>query len=38
MTIRTIIERKMDQVPIDPEEGGKIMPLHGNIRGKKYYK
>lgn len=38
MTIKTIIERKMDQVPIDTEEGGKIMPLHGNIRGKKYYK
>ena len=38
MTIKTIIERKMDMVPIDTEEGGKIMPLHGNIRGKTYYK
>jgi transposase len=38
MTIKTIIERKMDQVAIDMEEGGKIMPLHGNIRGKTYYK
>jgi transposase len=38
MTIKTIIERKMDQIPVDSEEGGKIMPLHGNIRGKTYYK
>ena len=38
MTIKTIIERKMDQIPVDSEEGGKIMPLHGNIRGKIYYK
>jgi len=38
MTIKTIIERRMDLVPIDTEEGGKIMPLHGNIRGKTYYK
>ncbi len=38
MTIKTIIERKMDQLPDDTEEGGKIMPLHGNIRGKAYYK
>jgi transposase len=38
MTIKTILERKMDQIPLDNEEGGKIMPLHGNIRGKTYYK
>jgi hypothetical protein len=38
MTIKTILERKMDQIPLDGEEGGKIMPLHNNIRGKKYYK
>jgi transposase len=38
MTIKTILERKMDQIPLDSEEGGKIMPLHGNIRGKLYYK
>jgi hypothetical protein len=38
MTIKTILERKMDQIPVDSEEGGKIMPLHGNIRGKTYYK
>ena len=38
MTIKTILERKMDQIPLDGEEGGKIMPLHNNIRGKNYYK
>jgi transposase len=38
MTIKTILERKMDQIPLDSEEGGKIMPLHTNIRGKLYYK
>lgn len=38
MTIKTILERKMDQIPLDSEEGGKIMPLHSNIRGKLYYK
>lgn len=38
MTIKTILERKMDQLPIDGEESGKIMPLHSNIRGKTYYK
>lgn len=38
MTIKTILERKMDQVPLDNEEGGKIMPLHSNIRGKTYYR
>jgi transposase len=38
MTIKTILERKMDQIPMDGEEGGKIMPLHNNIRGKNYYK
>jgi transposase len=38
MTIKTILERKMDQLPIDGEENGKIMPLHSNIRGKTYYK
>ncbi len=38
MTIKTILERKMDQIPLDGEEGGKIMPLHKNIRGKNYYK
>ena len=38
MTIKTILERKMDQIPPDSEEGGKIMPLHSNIRGKLYYK
>jgi len=38
MTIKTILERKMDQLPVDGEESGKIMPLHSNIRGKTYYK
>lgn len=38
MTIKTILERKMDQLPMDGEESGKIMPLHSNIRGKTYYK
>ena len=38
MTIKTILERKMDQIPVDSEDGGKIMPLHSNIRGKTYYK
>lgn len=38
MTIKTILERKMDQLPVDGEESGKVMPLHSNIRGKTYYK
>lgn len=38
MTIKTILERKMDQIPMDGEQEGKIMPLHANIRGKNYYK
>jgi transposase len=38
MTIKTIIERRMDLVSVDLEEGAKIMPLHSNIRGKNYYK
>jgi len=39
MTIKVIIERKMDLLPLESgEEDGKIMPLHENIRGKQYYK
>lgn len=38
MTIKAILERKMDLVPEEGEEGGKIMPLHRNIRGKAYYR
>ncbi len=39
MTIKTIIEKKMDTIPIEAEEDElKTMPLHNNIRGGHYYK
>lgn len=37
MTIKTILDKRMDQLPMDEEES-KEMPAHENIRGKAYYK
>lgn len=37
MTIKTIIEKRMDLLPME-EEDDKEMPAHENIRGKFYYK
>jgi len=37
MTIKTIIEKRMDLIPLEEEED-KEMPSHENIRGKVYYK
>lgn len=37
MTIKTIIEKRMDLLPMEDEDD-KEMPAHENIRGKFYYK
>ena len=37
-TIKTILERKLDLLPLDNEDGSSQMPDHGNIRGNAYYK
>ena len=37
-TIRTILERKLDILDPDKEDDVKTIPLHNNIRGKRYYK
>jgi transposase len=39
MTIKTIIERKIEQIPLESEDDEITeMPLHSNIRGGNYYK
>ena len=38
MTIKTILETKLDMQEVDTEENKIIMPSHQNIRGKEYYK
>ena len=35
-TIKTILEKKLDQVPFE-QEGDRKMPPHNNIRGSEYY-
>ncbi len=37
-TIKTIIERKLDYTDLSKEDDIKTLPLHNNIRGKRYYK
>ncbi|MEN8226372.1 MAG: IS21 family transposase [Bacteroidota bacterium] len=36
--IKTIIERKLDYTDLSKDDEIKTLPLHNNIRGKKYYK
>lgn len=36
-TIKAILERKLDQLPLDADESKSDMPDHGNIRGNAYY-
>ena len=37
-TVQTILERKLDFTDHSKEDDIKTIPLHSNIRGKKYYK
>jgi transposase len=37
-TIKTIIERKLDYTDLSRDDDIKTLPLHNNIRGKRYYK
>jgi transposase len=37
-TIKTIIERKLDYTDLSKDDDIKTLPLHNNIRGKRYYK
>ncbi len=37
-TIKTIIERKLDNTDLSNDDDIKTLPLHNNIRGKRYYK
>jgi transposase len=36
-TIVTILEKRLDQVPLEPESLKTWMPIHTNIRGEDYY-
>ena len=35
---KTIIERKLDYTDLSKDDDIKTLPLHNNIRGKRYYK
>ena len=37
-TVKTIIERKLDYTDPSKDDDIKTLPLHENIRGKRYYK
>lgn len=37
-TIRVILEKGLDRDTVDEEKDDQLLPLHRNIRGKKYYK
>jgi transposase len=37
-TVKTIIERKLDFTDLSKDDDVKTIPLHNNIRGKRYYK
>jgi len=37
-TVKTIIERKLDFTDLSNDDDIKTLPLHNNIRGKRYYK
>ena len=37
-TIKTIIEKKLDDTDLSKDDEIKTLPLHNNIRGKRYYK
>jgi len=37
-TIRVILERGLDRNIEDPADNDQKLPLHGNIRGKNYYR
>lgn len=36
-TILAILDKRLDSVPLDPDNDSAIMPKHGNIRGNTYY-
>lgn len=36
-TIITILEKRLDQVPLESEQNQTLMPIHTNIRGEEYY-
>jgi transposase len=38
MTIKSILETRLDMQEVDTEENKIVMPSHQNIRGKEYYK
>jgi len=37
-TVKTIIERRLDFADPSKDDDIKTIPLHNNIRGKRYYK
>jgi transposase len=37
-TVKTIIERNLDYTDLSKDDDIKTLPLHNNIRGKRYYK
>jgi hypothetical protein len=37
-TVKTILERKLDYIDQEKQDDVKTIPLHTNIRGKRYYK